>query len=114
KAGGLAARLELELCPSIGLVDLRLGDLRVRQELEAGSDRPLGGHLHPAATPARAGARPAGEPGASDGPRRERHRPPTAEAVGAARAAVDAGGWASHRAVARTGLQYRTAGEGDG
>src|SRR5437016_8720294 len=58
KARGLAARVELELSPVIGLVDLRLGDVRVRrQEREAGRDRPICRQLHPAAAAARAGTR---------------------------------------------------------
>ena len=93
KARRLAARLELELRAVMRLVDLCFGDLRVRrQQHKARRDRPIGRHLHMTAAPARAGARPAGEPRASGGSRRERHRPPAIEAVGAARAAVDAGG----------------------
>src|SRR5437763_11806060 len=92
----LAARLELERGAPLRRVDRRLGDLRVRQEEEPRRDRPLRRHLDPAAALARARARPAGEPGAFGGSRRERDQPSAGEAERAGPAAVDAGGGARH------------------
>src|SRR5437763_811131 len=101
KARGLAKRPELELGAAICLIDLRFGDLRVRQEREARRDGPIRRHLHATGALARARSRPAGEPRAAGGSRVVRDRAAVTRRATRHGAEVDAGRGARVRGEGR-------------